>query len=75
MISLFEDISLYDCIFELFLKDKIFLFEGFESIEIASWDMLSKKHFTKSSTSESRNDIKTRETNFTIIGDLIKLIS
>lgn len=74
MIGLFENICFYDGVFELLLQDKVFLFECLQSIKASRRDMFGQEHFAKGTTSKRRNDIKTREANFTIIGNFIELI-
>ncbi len=73
MICLLQNVRLNYRIFQLFLKNEIFLLQGFQRIEISRCNMLSQKDFTESATSQSRYHIKTWETYFAI-GYLVKLI-
>ena len=49
MVSLLEDVCLDYGVFELFLKDKIFLFKGFEGIQLVVCDESCQKYFSKGS--------------------------
>lgn len=49
MVSLLQNVSLNDSVFQLFLQDKILLFQGLKSIETAVLYKLSQEYFTEGS--------------------------
>lgn len=51
MISLFENVRLNDCIFKLLLKDKVFLLQSLEGVQLAVCDQLGQENLAKGSRS------------------------
>lgn len=49
MVGLLQNVGLNDSVFQLFLQDKILLFQGLKSIETAILYKLSQEYFTEGS--------------------------
>lgn len=74
MIGLLKHVGLDYRIFQLLLKDQIFLFQSLESIETAIWFKLSQKNFSESTWSKCINNGKSWKIDF-ICSDFVKFRS
>lgn len=72
MICLLENVSLDDCVFELFLKDQIFFLKCLKRIEATIDVELGQEDLSECTRAESVDDREGREVDFGS-GDLIEL--